>query len=247
MHPFMVYIIIQARMTSTRLPGKIMLPLCNKPVLQVMLERLQRFKSSIIIATTNDGSEQPIVELCQRLGVRYFQGDTNNVLQRYYHAATHFSAKDENIVVRITSDCPLIDPLLTQSTIDYYINNQFDYVNAGSGTGFPRGMDTEVFSYSLLKEAYLHATQEYEQEHVTPYFYKTCADKLSIGQYRNHNDHSKYRLTLDEKNDYLAIQEVYKKLSCKTDFDYDDMIKILEKNPYIHELNAAIEQKKLLS
>ncbi|MDX2505219.1 MAG: glycosyltransferase family protein [Gammaproteobacteria bacterium] len=243
----MVYIIIQARMTSTRLPGKIMLPLCNKPVLQVMLERLQRFKSSIIIATTNDGTEQPIVELCQRLGVRYFQGDTNNVLQRYYHAATHFAAKNENIVVRITSDCPLIDPLLTQSTIDYYINNQFDYVNAGSGTGFPRGMDTEVFSYGLLKEAYLNATQEYEQEHVTPYFYKTCADKLAIGQYRNHSDHSKYRLTLDEESDYLAIQKVYKKLSCKTDFNYDDLIKILENNPYIYELNAAVEQKKLLS
>ncbi len=234
-------------MTSTRLPGKIMLPLCNKPVLQVMLERLQRFKSSIIIATTNDGTDKPIVELCQRLGVRYFQGDTNNVLERYYLAATQFDAQYGDEIVRLTSDCPLIDPVVTQSTIDFFINHSFDYVSAGTSSGFPRGMDTEVFSYDLLKEAHHNATQDFEKEHVTPYFYKTCHEKYSLGQYRNSKDHSKFRLTLDEKSDYLAIQEVYKKLSCKTDFDYDDLIKILENNPYIYELNAAVEQKKLLS
>ena len=232
-------------MTSTRLPGKIMLPLCNKPVLQIMLERLNIFKNNIIIATTNDGSEQPIVNLCQQLGVRYFQGDTDNVLERYYLAATQFDARDEDVVVRLTSDCPLIDPIVTQSTIDYYISHSFDYVSAGTGSGFPRGMDTEVFSYELLKEAYHNATQDYEKEHVTPYFYKTCADRLKFGQHINKNDHSKYRLTLDEDDDYQAIQAVYKKLYYRTDFVYDELISVLEKNPYIYELNASVEQKKV--
>lgn len=241
----MLFIIIQARMTSTRLPGKIMLPLCGKPVLQVMLERLGAFKKNIIIATTNDGTELPIVQLCQQLKVRFYQGDTNNVLQRYYYAATSCDAKDEDVIVRLTSDCPLIDPGITQSAIDYFINNQFDYVNAGSGTGFPRGMDTEVFSFSLLKEAFFNASEEYEKEHVTPYFYYTCRDKLQFGQYRNEFDHSKFRLTLDEESDYQAIQETYSRLNCRIDHTYEEMIKILIDNPYIYELNASVEQKKL--
>lgn len=241
----MLFIIIQARMTSTRLPGKILLPLCNKPILQMMLERLDCFKNNIIIATTNDGTEQPIVDLCKQLGVRYFQGDTNNVLERYYLAATQFNARNGDVIVRLTSDCPLIDPGITQSTIDYYMNNNFDYVGAGVGTGFPRGMDTEVFSYDLLKEACHKATQDYEKEHVTPYFYKTCGDRLKTGQYKAQNDHSKYRLTLDEDSDYQAIQEVYNKLDCRTDFAYDELIEVLKNHPYIYDLNAHIEQKKL--
>lgn len=241
----MFYIIIQARMTSSRLPGKIMLPLCGKPVLQMMLERLHVFKKNIIIATTNDNTEKPIVELCQQLGVRYFRGDTENVLERYYLAATQFDAKDEDRVVRLTSDCPLIDPIVTQSAINYYDSHSFDYVSAGTGSGFPRGMDTEVFSYGLLKQAYYNAAQDYEKEHVTPYFYKTCPEKYSLGQYKNTKNHSKYRLTLDEQSDYQAIQEIYRKLDCRTDFVYDELIRILEQNSYIYKLNAHVEQKKV--
>lgn len=232
-------------MTSTRLPGKIMLPLCDKPVLQIMLERLEPFWKNIIIATTNDGTEQPIVELCQRLGIKYFRGDTDNVLQRYYQAATEFNAGDEDVIVRLTSDCPLIDCQITQATIDYFHNNGFDYVAAGVGSGFPRGMDTEVFPYRLLKEAYHNATEDYEKEHVTPYLYKTCYDKFFFGQYNNSSDHSRYRLTLDEEADYRAIQAIYKELNCRTDFTYDELMQVLEQNPWIDELNHQVEQKKL--
>ncbi|MCP3850907.1 MAG: NTP transferase domain-containing protein [Gammaproteobacteria bacterium] len=241
----MLFIVIQARMTSTRLPGKIMLPLCHKPVLQIMLERLASFHQNIIIATTNDGSEQPIVDLCQKMGVKFFRGDTHNVLERYYFAATQFKAQSKDVIVRLTSDCPLIDPDITQSTIDYYRKNSFDYVGAGTGSGFPRGMDTEVFSYELLKEAYQNARQDYEKEHVTPYIYKTRGKYLKLGQYSNINNHSKYRLTLDEESDYQAIQAVYSELDCRTNFVYDELIEVLEKNPYIYDLNAAVEQKKI--
>lgn len=241
----MIFIIIQARMTSTRLPGKVMLPVCGKPVLQLMLERLDVFRDNIIIATTNDGSERPIVDLCNRLAIRVFQGDTDNVLERFYQTATFYGAVDTDIIVRQTSDCPLIDPEITRNTINYYQAHDFDYVSAGTGAGFPRGMDTEVFSYALLKEAWQNATELYEKEHVTPYFYKTKRSKLSFGQYKNTGEHSRYRLTLDEESDYQAIQEMYKKLHCRTDFGYDEMIAVLQKYTYIYELNAAIEQKKL--
>ncbi len=241
----MLFIIIQARMTSSRLPGKVMLPLCGKPVLQVMLERLERFKDNIIIATTDDGTEQPIVALCQQLQIKFFQGDTDNVLQRYYRAAQKYHASDDDVIVRLTSDCPLIDPLITSATIDYYLEHHLDYASAGMTSGFPRGMDTEVFSFALLSEAYHHAVHAYEREHVTPYMHTNCADKLSFGQFKNSHEHSQYRLTLDEQADYQAITQLYNKLGCRTDFHYDEMIAILQDNPYIYQLNAFVEQKKI--
>jgi spore coat polysaccharide biosynthesis protein SpsF len=210
-----------------------------------MLERLTVFKKNIIIATTNDGTEQPIVDLCKQLGVRYFQGDTNNVLQRYYLSAQSVDAKNDDTIVRLTSDCPLIDPVIIQAAINYYCNHSFDYISAGVASGFPRGMDTEIFSFRVLAQAYQNAQHDYEKEHVTPYIYKTCPEQYSIGQYKNTQDHSKYRLTLDEENDYQAIKEVYKYLGCRTDFVYSELIQVLQNNPYIFELNASVEQKKV--
>ena len=236
------FIIIQARMTSTRLPGKVMLPLCGKPALEIMLERLKEFKKNIIIATTDDGTEKPIVELCKKLDVKYYQGDTNNVLSRYYEAAVKFGAKNETIIVRCTSDCPLIDPDIVQSVINTYQSGSIDHISA---SGFPRGLDAEAFSFSLLQEAFLNATKDYEKEHVTPYIYLTNKEKFKLAQFNSDKDASKYRITLDEQEDYLAIKEIYKKFNCNTSFNYDELLSVLKENKYIYELNAHIEQKKL--
>ena len=233
-------IVIQARMTSTRLSAKVMLPLCGKTVLEVMLERLGEFKDNIIIATTDDGSQTPIVELCKRLHVSYFEGDTNDVLARYYHAARKFGADDETIIVRCTSDCPLIDPDIVKKSIEFFTTRDAEYVCACQDSGFPRGMDTEVFSFKHLKEAYENALTEHHKEHVTPY----VKEKVRCASYKNKDDHSKYRLTLDEADDYKAITELYKKLGCRTDFSYEEMIQTLEQNPEIYEINKHVEQKK---
>lgn len=235
-----LFIIIQARMTSTRLPGKVMLELCGKTMLEVMLERLSKFYENIIIATTNDGSQMPIVNLCKTLRVSYFEGDTDNVLSRYYYAAEKFGAEDETIILRCTSDCPFIDADIIQKTIEFYKNSNAEYVCACQNSGFPRGMDTEVFSFKLLKDAYNNATTAHEKEHVTPYI-KT---HFSTSSYQNIEDHSKYRLTLDELDDYKAIQELYKKLGYRTDFSYEKLIETLEENPYIYKMNKHVEQKK---
>ena len=233
-------IIIQARMTSTRLSAKVMLPLCGKTVLEVMLERLDEFKDNIIIATTDDGSQTPIVELCKRLHVGFFEGDTDDVLARYYHSAVKFGADDETIIIRCTSDCPLIDPEIIKNTIDFFKNSDAEYVCACQESGFPRGLDAEVFSFKHLKEAYFNAITEHHKEHVTPYI----KENVTCAAYKNSQDHSKYRLTLDEKDDYTAIEELYKKLGCKTDFSYEKLIETLENNPYIYEMNKHVEQKK---
>lgn len=239
-----LYIIIQARMTSTRLPKKVLLPLCDKTVLEIMINRLKDFKDNIIIATTNDGSQKPIVELCKKLKLKYYEGDTQNVLSRYYEAALKYKLCDEDIIVRCTSDCPLIDYDVTKNTIEFFNKQKVDYVSSGSHCGFPRGMDTEVFRFKLLKEAFFNADTEYEKEHVTPYIYVTKKNQLNIKYYENKEDDSKYRLTLDEEDDYKTIIEVYRKFDNSLDFSYEQLISILKENEYIHQLNAHVEQKK---
>lgn len=237
-----LFIIIQARMTSSRLPGKVMLPLCDKTVLEVMLERLKSFKENIIIATTNDETQKPIVDLCKKLEIKYYEGDTNNVLSRYYEAALKFGAKKRDVIVRMTSDCPLIDEKISKKTIEYFIEKDADYVGSGPHTGYPIGIDTAVFRFNLLEQMYLNATEDYEKEHVTPYMKKM---NLNILTYDNTKDDSRYRLTLDETNDYKAIIEIYKKFNNRLDFSYDELINMLKNNEYIYRINNHIHQKKL--
>lgn len=234
-------------MTSTRLPGKVLLPLCGKTVLEVMLERLAAYKDSIVIATTDDGSEAPIVELCSRRGVSYFQGDTDNVLERYYRCALAFDGAENGPIVRLTSDCPLIDPDVLGRTIACFENGAFDYVSNCIERTFPRGLDCEVVSFYALEKAYQHATTPFEQEHVTTYIHTTHKDEFSIGSYRDESGSSgaKYRLTLDEAADYEAIKAVYDVFCCRTDFGYAELLKALTEHPEIHGMNRHVEQKKL--
>jgi spore coat polysaccharide biosynthesis protein SpsF len=241
--PFIVkkiFLIIQARMTSTRLPKKVVLPLCGKTVLEVMMERLAPFKDNIIIATTNDGTQQPIINICQKQHLKYYEGDTNNVLSRYYEAALAFGAKENDIIVRCTSDCPLIDKEIVQKTIDFFISSKADYTR---NSGFPIGISAEVFRFSLLKEAYEKAQSDYEKEHVTPYMYISSKDKLKITTFKSEKDESNYRITLDEIDDYTAIQEIYNLFDCQTDFSYQELVNKLKGNPYIYDLNSHVVQK----
>lgn len=238
-----LYIIIQARMTSTRLPGKVMLPLCGKSVLEVMFERLKRFHEHLIVATTDDGSEAPIVELCKRMNIRSYRGSIHDVLSRYYHAALAYGAEEDDIVVRLTSDCPLVDPDIVQRTIDFFIREKSDLTVAGPHSGFPRGMDTAVFRFALLKRMQENAVSDYDREHVTPYA-ERIAGELKIVDYTNTADHSRYRLTLDEPDDYRAIREVYRLFDDSVAFTYEALMAMLESHPHIYEMNKHVEQKK---
>lgn len=233
-------IIIQARSSSTRLPEKVLLPLCGHSVLEIMLKRLKKFHNNLIVAAADDDEQNRIKKICDKLHVKYFQGDTQNVLSRYYNAATHFKAHNNTVIVRCTSDCPLIDPDIVQRTIWLLENSEENYICACTDSGFPRGMDSEAFYFFSLKDAYLNVISDYDLEHVTPYI-KAHA---KIKALKNKHDHSKYRLTLDEADDYKAIVAIYEKLGCKTDFNYEHLIGILEKFPYLYEINKHVEQKK---
>ncbi|KZN54977.1 hypothetical protein N482_05325 [Pseudoalteromonas luteoviolacea NCIMB 1942] len=228
-------------MTSTRLPGKVLMPLCNSTVLEVMLERLKKFKSQIIIATTNDGSESPIVALCQKKNIKYYQGSTDDVLARYYEAAVCFGATSNTTVVRLTSDCPLIDAELTQQVIEKHLHSGFDIVNLGPHSGYPRGLDCTAFSFSLLEKTHQLATSKADREHVTlgmAKFSSIATFSFAEGESLEH-----WRLTLDEPDDYTAIKAIYAHFGNKLDFSYPELKKQLKEKPALTDINKHVNQK----
>lgn len=218
-----VFIIIQARITSTRLPAKVMLSLCGKPILQILLERLGDFKESIIVATTNDGFEAPIVELCERLGYSFFRGDEKNVLDRFYNAAQEFGAKVDDVVVRICSDSPFLDGSIIKKLVDFYLSSDFEYVS-NLGGHYPNGLEAEVFSFAVLREAYLNAKSDFDKEHVAPYIKRGATNGFFDD---NADDYSSYKLTLDTIEDYLFLQQIASKMECNLNFSYEKLIETL--------------------
>lgn len=237
-------IIVQARMTSTRLPGKVLKQVLGKPLLEYQIERLQRVKlaNEIVIATTTNETDEPIVELCNRLAVAYFRGSEDDVLSRYYGAATAHKA---DLVVRVTSDCPLIDPQVIDTVIDYCLQNQshYDYVSNSLERTYPRGMDTEVFSFSTLQQAFGEATAQPDREHVTPFIYRQPA-RYRLGHVIYSEDCSHHRWTVDTPEDFELIQkiieEIYPSEPC---FTLENCLRLLQQHPDWYCINSHIEQK----
>lgn len=238
-------IIVQARMTSTRLPGKVLKRVLGKPLLEYQIERLQRVKlaNEVVIATTTNKTDEPIVELCNSLSVAYFRGSEEDVLSRYYQAAT---ASKADLVVRVTSDCPLIDPQVINAAIDYYLQNQsnYDYVSNCIKRTYPRGMDIEVFSFSVLQQAFLEATAQPDREHVTPFIHRQ-PERYRLGHVLYSEDCSHHRWTVDTPEDFELIQKiieaVYPNQPC---FTLEDCLELLQQNPDWYFINSDIEQKK---
>lgn len=238
--------IIQARMGSTRLPGKVMKNLEGKTVLAHVIERVKQSNliDVIVVATTTCKIDDEIEAETLRCGANVFRGSEEDVLSRYYRAA---KMNNIDIVIRITSDCPLIDSKVLDQIINHYLTTDYDIVsNAGSDLSnrtYPRGLDTEVFSFNVLEDAYKNASEKYQREHVTPYIYEKFKN---IYYYKNNMDYSKYRWTLDTEDDYQLISEIYKYLyRGKHDFYIEDIIKLFEENPELYDINAHVEQKKI--
>lgn len=237
--------IIQARMGSTRLSGKVMKEIHDKTVLSHVIERVSQSEliDNIIIATTTLERDNVIENEAIKCGVKVFRGSEEDVLSRYYYAA-----KENNIdvVVRITADCPLIDPIVVDEIIGCYLSNDYDIVtNAGSNLSqrtYPRGLDTEIFSFKKLENAFNNAKEKYQREHVTPYIYENSGRTY---YYKNTIDYSKYRWTLDTVEDYELLEKIYDRLyKNRHNFYLEDIISIFEKDPNLFEINAHVEQKK---
>ena len=239
----MIAAIIQARMGSTRLPGKVMKPLCGKPILWHIITRISYSKQieKIIIATTDKEEDKVIVKLAEQMGVAFYRGSSDDVLDRYYQAARKFNVDP---VVRITADCPLIDPEIMDNIIDYYLKGGYDYVSNGLKPTLPDGLDTEVFSFKSLEKAWAEAKKPSEREHVTSYIYNH-PELLKIHNYENDVDLSGMRWVVDEEADYQFISEVYKNLYKDGKIFYvKDIIRLLEEMPELLKLNKGISRNE---
>ena len=237
-------VIIQARMTSTRLPGKVLMTILDKPLLGYLVERIQRASlvENIVIATTDDSSADPIVNFCADNGIDCVQGDTEDVLSRYYLAATTFAADP---IIRITGDCPVIDPDVVDKTLKHYLTHypKYEYVSNILDRKYPRGMDTEVFSFKTLEKVHQTATKQYDREHVTAHFY-TNPDQYNISGVSNDEDLSAHRWTVDTKEDLELIKKIIETLyPQKPEFTLDDIIELLKQNPKWSTINRNVKQK----
>jgi len=236
--------IVQARVGSTRLPNKIFLELKGKAILGQDIERLKHSKliTKIVVACPdtkeNDVIEKYVKENYPEVGV--WRGSENDVLDRYYGAAKNFGAE---VVIRITSDCPLIVPEVVDKVIQAFLDRGDDYVSNVLGKRmYPRGFDTEVFSFAALERMWNEGKEQDDREHVTIYLRKN-PEKFSASNVEGENDYSQYRLTLDVQKDYELIKAVYEALDEKEVLKLDSIIKFLEKNPELAKINQEVEQK----
>ncbi|WLD93088.1 glycosyltransferase family protein [Alkalihalobacillus sp. AL-G] len=243
-----VVAIIQARMGSTRLPGKILKEVLGKSLLEYQIERirLSEYIDEIMIATTTNAHEQPIIDLCNRLSLPFYRGSEHDVLARYYQAAKEASA---DVVVRLTSDCPLLDPKVVDQVIEEFLNesNGYDYVSNTLTRTFPRGMDVEALSMFCLEYTHDHTGKDAHREHVTPYIYEN-PDLFKLGNVKLSSDYSNVRLTVDTPEDFELVEKIIEYSSQHFSGAYVDLrtiLDILEKNSEWLEINRHIEQKKV--
>lgn len=223
-------------MSSTRLPGKVMLDICGQPVLAHVINRLKaaRHIDTIVVATTIDRSDDVIGSWCRSNSVQFYRGSLEDVLDRYYKAAKEFNART---IVRITSDCPLIDPTLVDAAIEKFSTGNFDHVSIDPT--YPDGLDAEVFSFAALARAHKEATLSSEREHVTPYIWKN-AQTFRLGRVVSEADLSRMRWTVDDEKDFLFVGKIYEALMHDGRvFSTAEILKFIEANPSILEINSA--------
>lgn len=235
--------IVQARIGSTRLPGKALRDIGGRTMLARVVRRARRSRlvDEVVVATTIEPGDKAIVDECELLGVPSFRGSEQDVLDRYYRASRAFSADS---IVRITSDCPLIDPEVVDKVVQAFLDEGPDYASNTLVSTYPRGLDVEVFSMDALEKAGAEASKDYQHVHVTPYIYQNPG-LFRLLSVTGDEDYSCYRWTVDTKEDLDLVRAIYGKLGRDDDFSWKDVLKLLEKEPDLAEINRHICQKSL--
>ena len=237
-----VCIITQARMTSSRLPGKVLMSIAGKTILDLHLDRLQQTRLPIVVATTTNDDDDPIVRVCERRNIPYVRGSEHNVLSRFVSA---LQKQPSQCVVRVTSDCPLIDPTLILSCVEEYfsIGHEYGYVSNCFPRTYARGFDTEVFSAKMLIEADQSSSDEFEREHVTPRFWQNKKGEYTLRNIAQLVDHSAMRITLDTPDDFRVLERLILDFGA-AELSQTEIENLLNLHPEIGALNAHVEQKK---
>jgi len=240
----MITVIIQARTGSTRLPGKVLKEIGGRTLLEILVERVKHatLVDKIIVATTDKTEDDKIVGLVEKLGLDCFRGSENDVLDRYYQAARKFKA---DTVIRITGDCPLMDPKVIDQVVGFYKENsdKFDYVSNIRPPTFPDGMDVEVFPFTVLEKAWKNAELPSEREHVTAYI-ANHPEIFRIGNVVYKYNASSVRLTVDSEEDFKLIERILKGFDYENNFSLEDILDFRKKYPDIFLINARYERNE---
>lgn len=233
--------IVQARMGAERLPGKVLMDVEGKPLLRYQIDRIMRSKmiDRIVVATSTRDSDDAIVAFCEKNGVECFRGPEEDVLTRFYDCARAFNGK---AIVRLTGDCPLLDPEVIDETIHLYNDMRVDFaantVPPETST-YPDGSDVEVFSMEALTRAYQETTDKTLREHVTFYFWQ-ADNGFETAQLRGEEDWSRYRFTVDYPEDFEVVSFIIQELKQRRSFGHiDEIIQIIDSNPEIKKRNSA--------
>lgn len=236
--------VTQARLGSSRLPGKILLPIADKTILQIHLERIQTSEkiNKIIVATTTKKKDEAIVEICKSLNFAYFRGSENDVLDRFYQAT-----KDENpdYIVRVTSDCPLINGEIIDKVIDFTVERGLDYCSNRLIYKYPDGIVVEMFRFSALEKAWNEAVLKSEREHVAPFIWKNSTfygkDLFTSANFCDiETDYAGVRLTIDEAADYKLLKLLIERFGEDETWEFyaDEVLK----NPDLQNINGHIDK-----
>lgn len=243
----MILAILQARVSSTRLPGKVVKPILGLPMLVRQVERLRRSHriDKLVVATSTDASDNTLVKSCYEYGIECLRGSLDDVLDRFYQTALQFKP---DYVVRLTGDCPLADPALIDKVIDYHLAGGYDYTSNTIEPTYPDGLDVEVMRYEVLEQAWREAALRSEREHVTLFIHKQ-PDRFKLGSVKSNCDISHLRWTVDEPEDLQLINLIYEALYPNNPtFTTQDVLAYLRQHPKlmvsntIHERNAGLKK-----
>ena len=231
-------------MSSARLPGKVMLQVCNKSFLELMIERILQSKKldSVVVATTTNPNDDVILNLCNSLGINCLRGSEKDVLSRFKMVS---DKTNSDIIVRLNADSPTIDPIILDNTIQIFLENKFDYVATcfPPPRTFPDGFSIEVFSSEILTQSFIKAKQTFEREHVTPYIWLQ-PKKFSVFRLDYKKDVSNYRLNLDYYEDFVFLKRLFEALYPVNNlFTLEEIIEWLDQNPEISKINKLYVSK----
>jgi spore coat polysaccharide biosynthesis protein SpsF (cytidylyltransferase family) len=242
----MILAILQARVSSSRLPGKVLKPILGKPMLFLQIERVMRCRriDLLVVATSTDRSDDILAQQCAERGILIYRGSLSDVLDRFLGAAQKYQP---DAVVRLTGDCPLADWEVIDLTISTYLNGDYDYLSNIDPPTYPDGLDVEIISYRALIEAAAQARLPSEREHVT-LFARNRPDRYRIGSVKQEVNLASLRWTVDEPEDLEFVRAVYKELyPSKHDFNTSDILALIERRPELSVINSNIPRDAGLS
>jgi len=233
--------IVQARMGSTRLPGKVLKPIVNKPMIELLLTRLSQSKEldQIVVATSMDPKNDQLQMVVESLGFRCIKGSENDVLSRYYTIAKSVSA---DVIVRITGDCPLVDPVLVDKCIREFKKIEVDYLSNTNPATYPDGLDVEVMSFASLEKANNETNSEFDREHVTPFIRNN--NILSKSSISHTQDLSSLRWTVDEPEDLIVVTNIFEYFSPDIFFNWQQVLELSHTNPGLFHANQQIKNNE---